>query len=73
MEKPKYRKSPAEDGWDGLKMVNFQVPPKLYAKFRTKVVKARLTVRAVMTALLSAYVEGDFELVEEKKAGSKKG
>ncbi len=66
------KKKSAKDRNQGLKMMNFHVPPALYQKFKVKVVRDRATIRAVAEAMLTAYVEGEFD-VEEKNAGSEKG
>jgi len=56
----------------GLKMMNFHVPPELYRRFKLRVLRERVTVRAVANAFLTAYVKGEFEL-EEKRADAKEG
>lgn len=68
----KKKKVPGKIGKNrGLMMMNFQVPPALYRQFRVKTIRERVTVRAVAEAFLIAYVKGDFQLVEEKKADPK--
>lgn len=51
----------------GLVMMNFQVPPKLYQQFKLRVNRDRVTIRAVAEALLTAYLKGELSHVEEKK------
>jgi hypothetical protein len=57
---------------EGLKMMNFHVPPELYRRFKLRVLRERVTVRAVANAFLTAYVKGEFEL-EEKRIDVKEG
>ena len=63
----------AEGRNQGLKMMNFHVPPELYRRFKLRVLRERVTVRAVANAFLTAYVKGEFVLEEEKEPGSQKG
>ena len=55
----------------GLKMVGFHVPAELWKRFRIRTVKDRVTVRAVAAALITAYVEGEFEYEKEKNSPEK--
>lgn len=57
----------------GLKPMNFNVPPELYRRFKAKVARDGLKIREVAIAFLTAYIQGEFQLVEEKKADPKKG
>jgi len=53
----------------GLVAMNFQVPPKLYQQVKLKVVRKKVTLRALAEALLTGYVKGEISF-EEKKVDS---
>jgi len=63
----------AEGRNQGLKMMNFHVPPELYRRLKLRVLRERVTVRAVANAFLTAYVKGEFVLEEEKADVKKEG
>jgi hypothetical protein len=54
-------------------MMNFHVPPELYRRLKLRVLRERVTVRAVANAFLTAYVKGEFVLEEEKADVKKEG
>ena len=73
MSKHKRGGTPQKVKNQGLVMMNFQVPQALYLQFKAKAVQDRLSIRSIAEAFLTAYVRGEFSLVEEKKeARSKK-
>ncbi|MCJ7487206.1 MAG: hypothetical protein MUQ25_13735 [Candidatus Aminicenantes bacterium] len=55
------------------KMVNFVIDPELYRRFKLRTVREGCLIRAVMEAMITAYIAGEFKLVEEKKASLSKG
>lgn len=48
------------------KQGNFRIPAGLMARFKVRAVRGRVSMRAVVEALVEGYVKGEFELEEEK-------
>jgi len=55
-----------------LRVVCFHVPEELWKRFKVKLARDRLTVRAVTEAMVECYVEGGFNVGEEKDQADKK-
>jgi len=54
-----------------LTTICVMIPSELWKRLKLKVIRDRLTIRAIIVALITAYVEGEFEY-EEKKSNPEK-
>lgn len=56
----------------GLKVVSFHLRPEVWKKFKVKLARDRVTIRAVVTAMVELYVQGGFNVEEEEDQADKK-
>lgn len=54
----------------GLTTICVMLPSELWKRLKLRVIRDRTSIRAVVVALATAYIEGEFEY-EKEEAGSK--
>lgn len=50
----------------GLITVCFKLPSELWKRLKIRTIRDRISIRAVAAALVTAYIEGEFEYEKEK-------
>jgi len=50
----------------GLTTISVMLPTEIWKRFKIKVIRDRTSIRAVIVALATAYIEGEFEYEKEK-------
>ena len=56
----------------GLRQVGFHIAPDLWKRFKLKVIRDRLTITQVSTAMIELFAQGGFNVEEEKDQADKK-
>jgi hypothetical protein len=56
----------------GLRVMCIHIPHKIYRAFKIKVARDRVTIRAVVLAMIELYIQGGFNVEEEKNQADKK-
>lgn len=73
MAKKKEPKEPAKALQSVQKQVNFHLDAALVSKLKVRAIRDKVSMRAVVEALVEGYVKGEFKLEEEKSCPEKDG